>query len=326
MKQNDSLKDDVCVLSTADQIAGARQFTTVSFAAPEVAKAIVSRPDDYIMAMHPYERALAMQSSDFVSQDAYLAFLAEHVLAWSKDECRKLKNALTILDAWFGEQLINALDLIVLIKTTGREMWNCTYTRSNAVILPEGKLNAYADPVALARLLAHEYFHIITRHSPGLRTGLYRLLGFSPLNAECLALPEIIKRQKLTNPDAPHHDHYACLSFQGKPIQVLPVTMLKQNVATVDGAQDILNSVMTRLLVIEQRSGSWAVQWKRGRPHCLDLQQVTGRREYLGDGAGAVFDPEEILADCFVHLLSDKKDRLAPEIRNKMIAMLSGNG
>jgi hypothetical protein len=301
------------------------QRAKFTFATLEDATAIISRPDDYILSMHPFERALIMQSSDVVSQDAYLTSLGEHVLAWSEDECDKLKNAFTVLDAWLGKHCINAVDLLVLIKTTGHEMWNSAYTRSNAIILPEGKLHAYPDPVALARLLAHEYFHILSRYSPRLRTDLYRLIGFHPLDGERFALPDIITRRKLTNPDAPHHDYYACLSFQGKPIRVIPITMLKQRVATVDAAQDILNSVMTRLLVVGRPSGQWTIQWQHGRPYCLDLQQVTGWREYLGDGAETVFDPEEILADCFVRLLTDKENRSAPEIRNKMIVLLADN-
>lgn len=304
-----------------DEAVGASQRTKVTFAALGEAKTIVSRPDDYILAMHPFERALAMQSADPVSQDAYLTFLAENVLAWSEDECDKLKNALTVLDAWLDEHRISAVEFFVLIKTSGLEMWNCAYTRSKAIVLPEGKLHAYPDSVALARLLAHEYFHILTRQHPRLRTGLYRLIGFHPLDPEGVELPEIIKQRMLTNPDAPHHDHYTCLSFHGKPIQVVPITMLKKKAATIDHTQDILNSVITRLLAIEQNDGSWALQLHHGKPRCLDLHQVTGWREYVGNSAKMVFDPEEILADCFVRLLSGENAEPAAKIVENLAAL-----
>lgn len=157
------------------------------FAQPKLARAIVCKADDYILAMHPFERALAMGSAEPVSQDAYLRFLAGNVLAWTGDEREKLTTAMRILGAWLDGCRINAMGCLVLVKTTGKEMYNCAYTRSNAFILPEGKLQTYSDPDALAELLAHEYFHIFTRTFPGLRSELYRLIGFHPLDTKDFA-------------------------------------------------------------------------------------------------------------------------------------------
>jgi hypothetical protein len=304
VEQDDNLKDDECTLKINDHTAGAGQLTTVSFAAPGVAKAIISRPDDYILAMHPSERALAMGSTDSVSQDTYLKFLAENVLPWTDDEREKLTSAMRILDAWLCGCGINTLGSLVFIKTTGQEMWNCAYTRSNAMILPEGKLRAYSDTVDLARLLAHEYFHILTRTFPGLRSELYRLIGFHPLDVEGFDMPEILKQQMLTNPDAPRQDHYARLCFNGNPVPVIPVTLLNAKAAPVDATRDILDSLKTRLLVITKQDEAWAPLCYLGRPRCLDLHQVTGWRKYAANSENMIFDAEEILADCFVGLLT----------------------
>lgn len=157
------------------------------FAQPKQAEAILYKVDDYVLAMHPSERALAMKSAEPVSQDAYLRFLADNVLAWTGDEREKLTTAMRILDAWLDACRINAMGCLILIKTTEKEMYNCAYTRSNAIILPESKLQAYSDPVDLAKLLAHEYFHILTRTFPGLRSELYRLIGFHPLDTKDFA-------------------------------------------------------------------------------------------------------------------------------------------
>ena len=262
--------------------------------------------DDYILAMHPSERALAMGSAEPVSQGVYLRFLAGNVLAWTGDEREKLTTAMRILDAWLDGCGISATGSLVLIKTTGKEMFNCAYTRSNAIILPEGKLQTYSDPDALAELLAHEYFHTLTRTFPELRGELYRLIGFQPLAADRFDIPEILKRQMLTNPDAPCQDHYTSLCFKGNPVSVIPVALLKNKTASVDATKDILNSLKTRLLVITKQSGSWAPLCYLGRPRCLDLHQVTGWQKYVANSENIIFDAEEVLADCFADLLAGK--------------------
>jgi len=266
----------------------------------------VCKVDDYILAMHPFERALAMGAAEPVSQGAYLRFLAGNILAWTGDEREKLTTAMHVLDAWLDGCGVNALGSLVMIKTTGKEMYNCAYTRSNAIILPEGKLQTYSDPDALAELLAHEYFHILTRTFPELRSELYRLLGFQPLTADRFDIPEILKRQMLTNPDAPCQDHYTRLCFKGNPIPVIPVALLKNKTASVDATKDILNSLKTRLLVITKQNSSWVPLCYLGRPRCFDLHQVTGWEKYAANSENMIFDAEEVLADCFAGHLAGK--------------------
>lgn len=320
--QRDVSWKDACTVKIEDHLAASGRPTAVAFAAPEAAKAILSRVDDYILAMHPAERALAMGSAGPVSRDAYLKFLADNVLPWTDDERDRLKKAMRRLDAWLDPRRLNVLDALVFIKTTGLEMYNCAYTRSNAIVLPEGKLSAYAGSLDLARLLAHEYFHVLTRKFPRLRSQLYRLLGFQPLDTGAIEIPETVKKQMLTNPDAPRWDHYAHLWFKGKPTPVIPVTLLKTKTASVDATQDILNSLKTRLMVITQQDGSWAPRWYLGRPRCLDLFQVTGWRMAVVKGENMIFDPEELLADCFVGVLTGKSIGPAAKIGYRMAAII----
>ncbi len=279
---------------------------TSEFASVEQACALLCARDAYIQAMHPREWALKMQTHDPVTEDDYLAFLAQNALEWNAAERERLQSAIQMLNERLTEQQIPLAESIVFIKTTGNEEWNSAYTRSNAIILPERRLRKYPDLLALLRLLTHEVFHIISRRHPQLRTTLYQSLGFRRMQSGRLTFPESLKARMLTNPDAPYQDHYITLSYQGEPVHVMPIMVLKERLATVDSAQDILKSLQTQLLVIEHKDGRWQAAWVNEDPLCLDPHQVTGWPDLLGSSPNMEFDPEEILAEQFAGLLTEE--------------------
>jgi hypothetical protein len=288
------------------------------FANLEQARSILCARDAYIKAMHPHEWALKMQSRHPVTEDAYLTFLALNVLEWNADERERLQSAIQALNERLAEQQIPLVESIVFIKTTGNEEWNSAYTRSNAIILPERKLRNYPDQLALLRLLAHEVVHIVSRRHPQLRTALYQSIGYRRIESGSLEFPKTLKAQMLTNPDSPYSDHYITLSYHGEPVHVVPIIVLKNQLATVDSTQDILRSLQTQLLVIEHREGQWQAAWVNEDPLCLDPHQVTGWQDILGFIPDMEFDPEEILAEQFAGLMTEEHELPMTEIRAAM--------
>lgn len=298
---------------------------TCEFAGAEQARAILCARDAYIQAMHPHEWVLKMQTHDPVTEDNYLAFLAQNALEWNAAERERLQSAVQTLNERLAEQHIPLAESIVFIKTTGNEEWNSAYTRANAIILPERKLRKYPDLLALLRLLTHEVFHIVSRRHPQLRTTLYQSLGFRRMQFGRLIFPESLKARMLTNPDAPYQDHYITLSYQGEPVHVMPIMVLKEHLATVDSAQDILKSLQTQLLVIEHKDDRWQVAQDGETSLCLDPHQITGWPDLLGNTPDMEFDPEEILAEQFAGLLTEEYELPLTGIRAIMKATLSSS-
>lgn len=295
---------------------------TCEFASLEQARALLCTRDAYIQAMHPREWALKMQTRDPVTEDDYLAFLARNVLEWNASERARLECAVQTLNARLAEQQIPLVESIIFIKTTGDEEWNSAYTRSNAIILPERKLRNYPDPLALLRLLAHEVFHIVSKRRPQLRTTLYESLGFRRIESGSLEFPETLKTRMLTNPDSPYSDHYLTVSYQGKPTHIIPITVLREQLTTVDSAQDILESLQTQFLIIEQKDGKWQTAWGNEGPLCLEPHQVTGWPDLLGSSPDMEFDPEEILAEQFAGFLTEEHKLPLTDIRTTLKAIL----
>src|SRR4029453_7458116 len=89
-----------------------------------------------------------------------------------------------------------------------------------AIVLPQNVL-AYSAS-RLDRLLAHELFHVLSRHDGAFRARLYRIIGFEVCDS--IEFPSSLADRRLTNPDAPLVDCTIELkntegkSFFGAPI------------------------------------------------------------------------------------------------------------
>ncbi|MCP3922062.1 MAG: hypothetical protein GY714_05685 [Desulfobacterales bacterium] len=291
------------------------------FANIEKANTILTTNDEYVQSMHPYEWSLKMQVSQEISKERYFAFLTKNILEWNKNEKIFLKTVINKLNIKLAEHKINICENIVFIKTTGHEEWNCAYTRSNAIILPERKLNSNNDKIAILRLISHEFFHILTRRYPKLKSVLYAIIGFQKIENSELLLPEKLKQKALTNPDSPINDHYITIMHNGNTAHVTPITLLKNQLANVDTSQDIIESLETHLLVLDKKSDKWNIKMIDKQPCVFDIKHLEGN-EYF-DISGKIFEPEEILAECFVNLLVTNQEPPFSKIIRQMKDNLS---
>jgi Domain of unknown function (DUF4157) len=105
---------------------------------------------------------------------------------------------------------------VVLIKTTGNEEGNAAYTRQNAIILSQHEAAS-----ANSDLLAHELFHVLSRHDAELRQRLYRVIGFLPIHE--VRLPPALVPIKITNPDGVHNNFRIVVRSEGELLPVVPI-------------------------------------------------------------------------------------------------------
>jgi hypothetical protein len=201
----------------------------------------------------------------------------------------------------------------LFIKTNGKEEGNAAYTRGNGIVVPESKLRQNTD--VIVRLLSHELFHVLSRHHPALKESLYKVIGFE----KC---PEVVLPKswmRITNPDAPVNDHWIAVKRDGEEVRMVPVLLASAPAYDVKRGGEFFNYLTFKLMVLEKDTRIGAA----GRePALLDVQEVTGFFEQIGQNTQYIIHPEEILAENFALIVSEAKDVRSPEILNKMKARL----
>lgn len=285
--------------------------TDVEFAAVAEARAVLGRVDDYVARMGSFDRMLRLKTAEPVTQQRFLDHVADNVLPWNAIEKRRLEALVADLAARMRYLNPPLPARVLLVKTTGREEEGVAHTRANAIML---SLESLAAPDAgLTALLAHELFHLMSRHDPAFRARAYRSIGFQ-LCPE-VALPESLAGLRITNPDAPRHDAFIEVAVEGGAVPVMPVLLSRNERFDAAIGQDISDYWILKLLVLKRsdQPGRMEALLRGGEPVLLTIAEVSGFFERVGRNTAYIIHPEEILADNFALMLSGQ-DVDSPEV------------
>lgn len=293
--------------------AGPANGPRFGFARPEYGRELLTRRDDFVQRLSPFDRAARLKTGQAVSEAEYLAFVAGSVLEWPAAEKDLLLGALARIQAPLAALQLPWPERIALIRTNGREEGSAPYTRAEAIVLP-GRV--FAQPQELEHLLLHELFHILTRRNPALKARLYGAIGFVPC-AEPV-LPPPLAALKITNPDAPANDF--CIRLQHGPAQIQAVPILYAT-GPYDPARggeffDYLRLGFVPVAGPQQE----APHFELLAPEALD-----GFYQQVGRNTGYILHPEEILADNFALLLQGETSVPSPEVLARIQAVLTGH-
>lgn len=301
--------------STAQAPLRIASHSVVEFASVKQGSEVLGRVDDYVSRMGPFDRMLRLKTDSPVSQRQFLDLAMENVLSWNAQE----KNRVSAIVASLAGEL-DKLDApfparVLLVKTTGREEEGVAHTRANAIMLSQRSLDATDEE--LAGLLAHELFHVLSRHDRAFRARAYRIIGFQ-LCPE-ITLPPQLARIKITNPDAPLNDAFIEVFLEGKPVQAMPVLLSRSPTFDPAIGRDIVDYWLLKLLVVEKadESGRMRPVLRDGEPLLAAISEVTGFSEQVGRNTGYIIHPEEILADNFALMLTGRNGE-SPEVLRKL--------
>lgn len=165
--------------------------------------------------------------------------------------------------------------------------------------------------VYLDELIWHELWHVISRNHPDLRREMYRLIGFTIMDAP-IVLPADIREHLVFNPDVEQHDSYGTFTIDGQRTDCM---ILLYSPTTEYEAGNTVNTYLVGnkayyLLALDGEThqplrrpdGSWALHHVS---EATDFQQVMsgGNTDYCDD-------PEECMADNFA--LAILQDTSAP--------------
>jgi hypothetical protein len=280
----------------------------VSFASTETGRKILTTRDEFVLALSPFDRAARMKTDRQVSEKEFLEFVGRNIMAWQPDETNKIAG----LVQHAGEKLA-AWNLpfpaaIVFIKTLGQEEGNASYTRQNAVILPEKDVHSSG----LEETVIHELFHILSRHNPDLRRKLYRIIGFNLTDP--IDFPEELKQRKITNPDGVENCWFINVTNQGGALPVMPILYASADHYDPGKGGEFFDYMVFKFLVLKKSGRSWAPSFADGHPQLLGLRNVKGYLEQVGNNTGYIIHPDEILADNFVFLVNGRVNLPTPRI------------
>lgn len=268
--------------------------TVFEFADVADARAVLAAEDEWMRATSPLQRrVLTGGRSDLGSFQAWQAGAA---IAWTPAAKARWLAALKQIAVGLSTLQLPLPERVLLIASDGRESANQPHTRANAVVLPRRfDQQEFSD----AEVLAHELWHVASRHDPALAQRLYAHIGYQPV-AE-LEWPAAWAGLRLANPDAPHLRHAMPLQLEGRATWVMPVTVVGEGSAR-DG---LLERMEQRLLEVVPGQGGQPtrVLLRNGQPVWHDPEATSPFMQRLGGNTDYVQHPEETIADNVMFLV-----------------------
>lgn len=275
---------------------------TFQFASVDRGGELLKQHDEYVRNLSSFDRKARMRAETDPGTEAFVEFVADHVIEWTPDERAGVGKAIMLL----GER-INNLQLpieipVLLVHTTGREESGAAYTRDAAIVLPRGRTGSSDKPPL--RLLAHELFHVLSRLNPSLRDELYAIIGFRPIGV--VELPGALADRKITNPDAPQIAHAIDVRLpDDRTVSLAPVLLAKRE---FDPGQPSLFSYLEfKLMEVQQNDrGDWFVPLIDGEP-VLHEPSLADFHRQIGGNTGYIIHPDEVLAENFAILVTGEE-------------------
>lgn len=287
------------------------------FATVDEARSLLTTRDEFVERLGDFDRRARVGRDGPVTTEDYLAFVAANVRDWPANEQAAVQDAFATIRPRLEALALPWPPAVTFIHTTGSEEGGAAYTRGEAIVLPPAVLAPAGRP-GLARILAHELFHVLTRDNPALRTRVYAAIGFVPCGE--VRLPAPLRERRITNPDAPRNDHCIAVDVDGSRAYAVPVIYAR---APYDATRTapFFDYLELRLQVV-QRASTLASTYDEPQPRLLELREVKGFFEQVGRNTRYVIHPEEILADNFALIVTQAKDVASPDVLGRIEAAL----
>jgi hypothetical protein len=277
--------------------------TEIRFATTEEGRSVLGAEDDWTRATGDFQRRAVVGRNHAVDSAAFRAQQAAAVVAWTPAHAARWRRALEALAPMLKARPLPLPKQVLLVGTDGSDASNAAYTRGNAVMLPATlNMPGYTD----AEVMAHELFHVMSRHRPDLATRLYATIGFAA--APELRWPAEWLSIRIANPDAPYDRHLMRTEVDGRTVALMPVLVAGRT--ELRSGESFFTVMELRLLEVEPdgQGGSRAVQ-RDGRPAWHAPGAARSYLGRLGGNTGYVIHPEETMADNVAFLLSGRTVR-----------------
>ena len=296
--------------------------TRVVFAGVTQGRALAATADEYSARTSALERQLKVRTTQTLTEAGYLAELAADVRDWTDDERARVAQAWAPLVTALRELPLPLPARVTLVRMSGRVMGEqVAYTRGDAIYLPVGMVSAGVPTPALTSLLAHELFHVASRHDRRWRDAMYATVGFRALPE--VVLPAALAARSMVNPDAPRLDSAIRVAIGDRSdVWVLPV--LQSTLERIGDPPPLhfMAVLSLRWLEVGQGAAPPARAQLGDPPRLHDTRDLRGFAEQIGRNTNYIIHAEEILASNYAQMVMGAPAAQSPDVHERMRAVL----
>jgi hypothetical protein len=312
-------RPDVATAET-DAFAGI-EGCVVRFADVGSARAVLGAADAWATRTSGWQRAVLMGRKAAPDLESFRAWEMAAARPWTDEARERWRRALVAIAPAFNRLKVPLPREVLLIHTDGSESAHQPHTRANAVVLPvQFSQQSFSD----AEVLAHELFHVVSRHQPELANRLYDLIGYDRVGE--LEWPASWLPLRIANQDAPFHRHLMRVKIQGRDTTVMPVVVTASAKLPPADGDTLLDLMEPRLLEVEPGAGEQATRpvLRRGQPVWYDPEATPDFLAHLGGNTDYILHPDETIADNFMFLVSGRTVK-NPALLKRIEAVLVAN-
>lgn len=296
--------------------ASAQKKISYRFATRAEAQMLITDIDNFTNRLNSFDINLRLGKENGRKSEL-LRLAMNETLNWSENEKKKITAAFKSLQAKIDKQKLKIKypQEVILVKTSMKEEMNvAAYTRRNWIALGEKYINE-STPESLEYLLAHEMFHLLTRSNKDFKKSVYSVIGFNVTDRE-LFFPIDIIEKRISNPDIEMYDSYAEFTING---QKQKCSMMIYSAIPFSAEKTLSDYLSVGLIPLND---SLIPLQENGQTVIYSIDQAEDFYQKIGKNTEYIINPEEILADNFAYLVTQKKNLPNPEIIQKIAAIL----
>ncbi|MBL8740085.1 MAG: hypothetical protein JNK04_03290 [Myxococcales bacterium] len=282
----------------------------VVLASIDEARQLLGASDAFTRAMGDFDRGVRVGRDGSVTEQAFLEHASAQARGWPDDVAPRWAAAANEIGEALRGLGVRFPPKVMLVLSSGKEEMDAPYTRGNAIIIPIATATRLSDPFPL---LAHEMFHVASRHDPTIRDALYATLGFRRVPA--VAYPKEIAQRRITNPDAPTFEHAIKVKRKadGNELEVVALFYSKKPLA------EAITAGLQASLALELVELPGGPDGPRIIPVATTdyLERASINTEYA-------IHPEETLADNFALILRRRAKREINAPRRDVLDQIEG--
>jgi hypothetical protein len=257
-----------------------------------------AQPDAYTRALTNFDLSARLNRASGLKMQDYLKKAAESVHNWNADEEKMIRKSFNKIDS-VSKALgisLHLPDTVIVINTDAGEEFHAEgYTRLNRIML-----NPASGMVGTA-VVAHELWHVISRHNKELRDRAYAVFHFQPCNTVDYKTP--FKNKVITNPDCPEVQNFVRVQIDGKEtdmaLMIRAASDFKPGISLNEYAQPVL-------IVLDGDDMHKQVLIKNGKAVYYQLDQVPDFFSKVGQNTPYLLHVEEITAEHFAALITNR--------------------
>ncbi len=308
--------------ATADSVdEGVLPFAgqRLRFASVDEGRRVLSADDDWLPVTGGFQRRAMMNTAQPVTLAQFRQWNADAVQAWMPAQRERWRAAALAIEARVRELRLPLPAETLLVASNGQESARMPYTRANAIVITAS--SAVARPTDSV-LMAHELWHVVSRHVPALADRVYREIGFEPMPE--LVQPPAWDEIRLANPDAPANRHAMRAEVEGRSVLLTPVLVAARTV--LQPGEPFAALFEVRLLEVQpDADGRRSLPvMQGGAPRWHAAGKVPAFLERQGGNTPYVIHPEETMADNVAYLLTGRPARNAPLLQRIEAALRAG--